>query len=147
MRDSLRSIVHLFRVEAKKLVRSPLFWLIHFVPIYKNYQEMSRFVGKGGHMYSKFIDVGILSISEEAMIRVIQFSLLDILLLTIFLFAPRLKEIVDTRFSGIPLSKPISSTKLLLTKTLSTLITFRLDKFYCPGHRLCPDSALFWCSF
>lgn len=54
-----------------------------------------------------------MSIGEEAIIRLIQFSLPELLLLTVFIFSARLREITDTKYSEMILSKPIKPTKLL----------------------------------
>lgn len=54
-----KSTIRLLAIETKSVLRSPLFWLVHPIPIYNNWREMSRFLGKRGYVHSEFIAEGI----------------------------------------------------------------------------------------
>ena len=112
------------KFELKKILHNPFFWVIHFIPLFSNFSEIERFVGKGGYVYSEFVKSGILAINEEAIITTIQYTLLPTLLLTIFLFAGIIKDLSNPRYSELLLNKPVKTSRLVATKFAPMFLSF-----------------------
>lgn len=125
MRHSLDFITF----ELKRSTQNLFLWIAQLFVFYTIYNEASRYIGKKGYLLSELIQSGTLTVSQEMIARAVIFSVNNMLLVGIFIFASYFSIFLDNRYKEITLSKPLKTSRLVGYKLTASYLAVILTNF------------------